>query len=116
MKPILERSRPAVSVIDFSREELLKRLRTLLEPYGLRAAWLVGSCARGTAGPWSDIDLILVCDTDLPFVERPRRFSALDGLGVPVDLLVYTPKEFAAMEAAPTSFWHQVQKERVLLI
>lgn len=116
MKPILERSRPAISVIDFSREELIERLRALLRPYGLSSAWLVGSCARGAAGPWSDIDLVLVCDTDLPFVERPRLFSALDGLGVPVDMLVYTPKEFAAMEAAPTSFWHQVQRERVPLI
>ncbi|WP_305044999.1 nucleotidyltransferase domain-containing protein [Geoalkalibacter sp.] len=116
MKPVLERSRPKVSVLDFAPEELLARLRAALARHDVVAAWLIGSCARGDARPWSDIDLILVCETALPFVERPRLFAALDDLGVPVDLLVYTPEEFAALEADPTSFWRQTQIERKPLL
>ncbi|WP_305043745.1 nucleotidyltransferase domain-containing protein [Geoalkalibacter sp.] len=116
MKPILERSRPSVSVVDFSREQLMARLRALLGGEILVSAWLIGSCARGDAKPWSDIDLILVRETDLPFVERPRLFPCLDEMGVPVDLLVYTPEEFSALENHPTSFWRQAQKERLRLI
>lgn len=116
MKPVLERSRPAVSVVDFSREQLVARLRALLGREQPASAWLIGSCARGDAKPWSDIDLILVRETDLPFVERPRLFTSLEELGVPVDLLVYTPEEFARLEAHPTSFWRQTQKERLRLI
>ncbi|MDO3378345.1 nucleotidyltransferase domain-containing protein [Geoalkalibacter halelectricus] len=116
MKPVLERSRPAVSVVDFSREQLIERLCEILGREQLASAWLIGSCARGEAKPWSDIDLILVCETDLPFVERPRLFSSLNVLDVPVDLLVYTPEEFAQLETHPTSFWRQAQKDRLRLI
>lgn len=116
MKPVLFRSRPVRSVLDVDRTELLVQLKTILGRQGVVAAYLVGSYARGTAQAWSDIDLIVVCDTPLPFPERPRLFAELESLGLPIDLLVYTPDEFARMEESPSSFWRATQKERVRLI
>jgi len=61
---------------------------------------LFGSRARGDAKATSDYDVLVVANTDLPFIQRqglallalgPRDFS--------VDLLVYTPEEAAREKA-----------------
>ena len=65
-----------------------------------RGATLVvafGSFARGDVGRASDLDLIAVMESDLPFI---RRLDELYGAIVPtvgLDLLVYTPEEFEEM-------------------
>lgn len=103
-RPLLERSRPPVSVRDFTLEAiidfLVERLRGRVE-----SAWLFGSAVDGSAGPWSDIDVLLVRETATPFVERPLDFTDLFDLGVPVDVLVYTPDEFAAARNTKSGFW-----------
>ena len=56
-----------------------------------------GSFARGDVGRASDLDLIAVMESDLPFI---RRLEQLYGEIVPevgLDLLVYTPEEFGYM-------------------
>ena len=83
----------------------LGALRPLLDAQGARAAWVFGSHARGTAGADSDIDVIVVAPTDRPFVERFRDYlPAIVNAGVGVDLLVYTPDEFARMQAEGRPF------------
>ena len=80
-------------------------LRPLLDAQGAQSAWLFGSHARGTASAESDIDVIVVAPTDRPFVERFRDYlPAIAGAGVGVDLLVYTPEEFARMQAEERPF------------
>ena len=77
-------------------EELARLARASLEAAGAERAVAFGSWARGTADGYSDLDLAVVLRTDLPFVERGRLLGALvDALPVGVDLLVYTPEEFA---------------------
>ena len=83
----------------------LGALRPLLEARGAHAAWVFGSHARGTASAESDIDVIVVAPTDRPFVERFRDYlPAIANAGVGVDLLVYTPEEFARMQAEERPF------------
>ena len=66
----------------------------------LRAAGAIravafGSYARGVADAWSDLDLVVVMETDLPRLERGRLLDDLyDALPVSLDILVYTPAEF----------------------
>lgn len=73
----------------------LAALRPLLREHAARSAWIVGSHARGTAGPESDIDVIVVAPTPRPSVERFRDYlPAILAAGVGVDLVVYTPTEF----------------------
>ena len=49
----------------------------------------------------SDLDVLVVKRTDLPFVERPRGLYALLAPGLAIDAVVYTPEEFARLSADP---------------
>ncbi len=53
-----------------------------------------GSVATGEIHEWSDIDLVVVQETSLPFLERIRVLLQRLEPRVGVDLLVYTPEEF----------------------
>ncbi len=88
-----------VSVIKAPRRHSLEQLAALaagpLRAAGAERAVVFGSWARGTADGFSDLDLVVVLETELPRVERPRALAALvDALPLGVDLLVYTPGEF----------------------
>ena len=86
-------------------DSFLPALRSLLAAQDAHAAWIFGSYARGTARAESDIDLIVVAPTDRPFVERFRDYlPAIANADVGVDLLVYTPEEFARMQAEERPF------------
>lgn len=113
---VLERSRPRVSVLDFETGHVRDFLRSRLAKRSVAEAYLFGSYPAGTATAWSDLDVLVVCDSQEPFVERPRAFADLLDLGVPVDLLVYTPAEFERLRGEPTGFWKEFErtKERLL--
>jgi uncharacterized protein len=73
------------------------------------AAYFFGSYGTPEFGRDSDVDLILVADTDRPFVERPLDYPELFDLVPDLDLLVYTPEEFAALTTEPSAgFWTSV--------
>jgi predicted nucleotidyltransferase len=63
------------------------------EREGAHQAVLFGSYARGTADLASDLDLILVWDTALPFFDRYRAFVDILDAFPGTDLLIYTPSE-----------------------
>lgn len=76
-------------------EGISRRARPALQRAGVDRAFVIGSYARGTADAWSDLDLVIVLDTTLPFVERGRLLGQLfEAIPVGIDLLVYTPQEF----------------------
>jgi uncharacterized protein len=54
-----------------------------------------GSAVGATIDEWSDLDIVVVMETDLPFLERLRHLQRLVRPRVAVDLLVYTPDEWA---------------------
>jgi predicted nucleotidyltransferase len=79
---------------------------------------LFGSHARGTAQADSDIDLIVVMETE----ERPadacirvKRAARAGHKGVPMDVLVYTPREFADRLEHGDPWIRQLSREGVLL-
>jgi predicted nucleotidyltransferase len=75
----------------------------------VEAAYFFGSYGTEAFGPGSDIDLILVSDTALPFTRRPAIFDDLYDLVPSLDLLVYTPREFEDLVADPSpGFWQSV--------
>jgi predicted nucleotidyltransferase len=77
-------------------QELARLAAEPLRRAGAERAVAFGSYARGTADGYADLDLIVVLATDLPRLERPKLLSDLyDAIPVPLDLLVYTPEEFA---------------------
>ncbi len=90
---------------DLITQRFVDALRPLLSRHSARSAWLVGSRARGTAAPESDIDVIVVAPTDRPFADRGLDYmEALRIAGVGVDLLVYTPEEFSRMQEEERPF------------
>jgi len=79
----------------FTLDELAARLRGPLEAAGAHRAIVFGSWARGEADGYSDLDLVVVLQTELPRFERAKLLTGvLDAIPIPVDLLVYTPEEF----------------------
>jgi predicted nucleotidyltransferase len=97
-------------------EALEQILRTVTTQYQARKVILFGSLAQGTVGEWSDLDLVIIKDTTLPFLERLKEVAVLCRATVGVDFLVYTPNEFAQMVAANNPFIVQevIHKGKVL--
>jgi predicted nucleotidyltransferase len=79
-------------------EYLKQRIINALSGKNLQRVIVFGSYARGDYDQYSDLDIIIVCNTQLPFVERFREFHQLfDELPMAIELLVYTPQEFVGM-------------------
>ena len=116
MTRVLERSRPLVSILDFTPQEITSFLRSALSAECVKEAYIFGSFVEGKLNPWSDIDLLIVADTELPFLERPRQFAELNELGVPVDILVYTKDEFNALKISNSGFWKSFHKCHLRLV
>lgn len=101
-------------IVDQALPGVVRRLREALQP---TAIYLYGSCAAGNVGPDSDVDLlVVVSDSELTFFERGAlAYRALRGVGVPVDVQVYTQAEFDSRADLPVSFERTVRrKARVL--
>ena len=59
---------------------------------------LFGSYARGESNFYSDIDLIIIANTNRPFVERFKDYSEVLAISpAAVEMLIYTPDEFNRM-------------------
>lgn len=72
----------------------------------VEAAYLFGSYATPKFDRDSDVDLILVVRTAKPFLDRSLDFTDIQDLVPSMDLLVYTPEEFAALTSDPSpGFW-----------
>lgn len=78
-------------------EELARFLPLLAGPGGAEKVILFGSFARGEQADESDLDLVVVKRTDLPFWKRVIEIRKLLRPRVAVDVLVYTPEEIEQM-------------------
>ncbi len=97
-------------------ERLTAILKPVLERYGVLKAIVFGSLARGESTKRSDLDLIVVQETDKRFLDR------YDGIlgditdvvrGRDVDLLIYTPEELDNM--ANRAFIKRILKEGIVI-
>ena len=98
-----------------SRETVLQAVREVAEHYGAFKAIVFGSFARNTMTRHSDIDAIFIEETNRRFIERLDRYMGgiYDRLGIPADVLVYTPQEFDAM--SDRSFMKRVLREGIVV-
>ena len=77
-------------------------VKRIVERFNPDQVILFGSHARGTAGPDSDVDLLVV----MPFAGSRREKAveigvALHGFGVSKDIVVTTPEDFAWRKEIP---------------
>ena len=109
---------PVLMHADPQRERRLQaelaRIQPILIGLGAQKIILFGSLARGAAGRTSDLDLIVIYDTDLPFAARLDRFYSALAPRVALDLLVYTPREWERMSVS-NPFVRQVLREGQVL-
>ena len=85
---------------------LLKRLVEHIQP---EKVVLFGSYADDTATADSDIDLLVIVESELRRDRRQEAISqALRPRRVPVDILAYTPEEVRQCLASPDSFVHHI--------
>jgi predicted nucleotidyltransferase len=95
---------------------LKEKLLPICQKYKVEKAVLFGSLARNEASRHSDIDIIIVQNTTLRFLDRYDGILAAFCRALPewdVDLLIYTPEELAKISARP--FIMQAMKEGKVL-
>ncbi|MFA5815736.1 MAG: nucleotidyltransferase domain-containing protein [Bacteroidales bacterium] len=77
---------------------------------------LFGSYAKGTPNKDSDLDLLIIQDTDLPRHKRGLDIRiSLIGTKVPMDILVYTKSEFENEKNEKYSFLNSAIKTSKIL-
>ena len=97
-------------------EVLKKKLRPVFQEHKIKKAILFGSFARNDASRHSDIDMILVQNTSLRFLDRYDGVLSAFSQALPewdVDLLIYTPDELA--EISGRRFIRQALEEGKIL-
>lgn len=95
---------------------IAEMVRRIVERFHPERIILFGSHARGTAGPHSDVDLLVVMQ---PQGSKRRRaieiHGLLAGIGLPKDVIVVTPEEFEAYRDAPGTVIRTAWQEGKLL-
>jgi predicted nucleotidyltransferase len=77
---------------------------------------LFGSYAYGKPRKTSDLDLLIVMNSELPRHKRSIPvYDALRGLVFPKDIIVYTEEEIKDWEAVPQSFISSVLRKGTVL-
>jgi predicted nucleotidyltransferase len=108
-------SRPAHGTRDLSSDLqwLVERIRDGYEPEKII---LFGSLARGETHEWSDIDLIVVKDTNARYGERVRELlPVLRGWKGGADILIYSLDEYEAAKRKGSAFLGEAEKDGVTL-
>jgi predicted nucleotidyltransferase len=78
------------------KERLHKELKNVLKQlkrFNIKKVILFGSLARGDVGITSDIDLIVILESDVPFHKRLKKLYEEIDYHEPLHLLAYTPEE-----------------------
>jgi predicted nucleotidyltransferase len=80
--------------------ELDRFVRVVVEHMQPERIILFGSFANGPIHEWSDLDLVVVAETDLPFYKRLKQVYVQVRPTVGMDVIVYTPDEWESLNAS----------------
>ena len=77
-----------------------------------KAVFLFGSYARDDAGKNSDVDFLVIAESNLPRYKRSRHIHMIcKPYPFPMDILVYTPEEVKKESELEISFISRALKE-----
>lgn len=97
-------------------EARIRKVVDALRAYEPEGVYLFGSWARGEADDLSDLDIVVIKRTTAPLFDRLMEVGRLLPAGTGgVDVLVYTPDEFAAMQREGNAFAEMIAEEGRLI-
>ena len=121
-EPLLERiHRELPHLPEEAAQELAGILARLVAALGPERIYVFGSQARGTAGPNSDLDLMIVVpESDLPGHRRDQEayrvaYPETVRCRLPVEILVFTREEFESRLPAVASLPATIVREGRIL-
>jgi predicted nucleotidyltransferase len=109
---------PSELLDDLTREFLMEKLGVINREFAPAQVIVFGSRARGTAGPDSDIDVIVVSERfrDIRYPNRMGRFLNTVRPKQPVDAICYTPEEFDRLVAKGWPFVKRALEDGIRVI
>lgn len=96
--------------LDEARQRVVE---VLSQVEGIQRVSLFGSGARGRRDLFTDLDVLVVWETDKPLVDRLTFLYSLLDVPVDLDVICYTPAEFRELRDRP--FLRQIAGEEVIL-
>jgi predicted nucleotidyltransferase len=91
-----------------SQTEINHLVQNIVASYHPDKVIMFGSYAVGNQTENSDLDLLIIKNTELPPHKRTAEISALlKGILFPIDILIYTNTEFEQMKNQKFSFLYQ---------
>lgn len=96
-------------------DALEKAVNQIVTGYDPEKIFLFGSMARGDIHADSDIDLLIVKDTDRRSLDRISDVLAFINVPVPVEPIVYTPDELQRLQIEKRDFTETVMREAKLI-
>ena len=97
------------------QRELDRWLPLLIEHLEPEQILLFGSLVDKHLSEWSDIDLVIIQQTKLPFYQRIKRALKLIRPKVGLDLLIYTPAEFSRLSRERRFFRDEILDKGTVL-
>ncbi len=82
-----------------------------LKGYDPEKIILFGSASKGETDRYSDIDIVVIKNTNKTFLKRLKDLATLCSLDEPVDILAYTPDEVQRMLDQDSDFMKKILKE-----
>ncbi|MGQ9626367.1 MAG: nucleotidyltransferase domain-containing protein [Anaerolineae bacterium] len=96
---------------EMGEEGKLARVIEALKEYDPERIILFGSQARGEEDSYSDLDLVLIKETQERFLDRLEKVFELVQPDFALDVLVYTPEEWDRMKDEGNPFVEMVLTE-----
>lgn len=93
----------------------LKKMVARLAASGALRVVLYGSYARGDFNADSDVDLLILKETNERFIDRIASALAVTGARIPVEPIVYTPEEIEEMRARRSGLLADAEREGKVL-
>lgn len=103
--------------ISADKKRLYRELKSILKQlkkFGMKKAILFGSLARGEIGATSDVDLIVILESDMPFHKRLKKLYSEIDYHEPLDLLAYTPEELERTLEVSSFLRHAIKEGKVV--
>lgn len=94
--------------------EVKKLSRQIQQRYAPEKIILFGSCARGDYDDYSDIDMIIIKQTDKRFLDRIKDVLMICDYRIAFEPLVYTPAEVKEMSSWNTFIQGALKEGKVL--